>query len=151
MQSAVEHRSIDGFLLFQAAGGRFACSAGAFFLRDVQAIAVRRQLADKIKQHYETRIFHANIRLDLPTSQNPAIQSKLRSADPSPRSFAAYEALEAGMGIASIAVQFLSQFSILVHILSNQRDGLLLSALVILNSQLELLQRLAQFKVTNGQ
>lgn len=120
---------MDKPLLFQVAIGRFLCSLVTRVLRYTkQRLAV--PLNSRIKQYYSVHMFHAMARLDLPTFDDPKVQRQLESSFPaSSLSSIAWDTVTMIFHIMSTAVQLISQLSVLIRVLNNQRDGPLLALL----------------------
>ncbi|XP_006454827.1 hypothetical protein AGABI2DRAFT_182792 [Agaricus bisporus var. bisporus H97] len=129
VQIAVEHRTVDKTLLFQVATGRFACSLITRVLRYTkQRLAV--PLNTRIKQFYSVHMFHAMARLDLPTFDDPKVQRQLELSFPtSSRSSIAWDTVTMILHLISTAIQLISQLSVLIRVLNDQRDGPLLAFL----------------------
>lgn len=69
-------------------------------------------------------------RLDVPTFEDAAVQSQLESASSTSwKSSVAWETIQATSGVITTAIQLLSQLSVLITILRDQRDGPLLAVI----------------------
>ncbi|KAJ3494656.1 hypothetical protein NLJ89_g10762 [Agrocybe chaxingu] len=131
VQTAVDHRTVDPHLLFTVAAGGLACSLATRLLRYARA-RISAPLHRRIKSYYAVHIFHAVVRLDVPTYDDPAVQHQLEQAFPkSPHSTIAFDAVSATLRLFSTAIQLTSQLSVLVSVLSNQPDGPLLVLLCL--------------------
>jgi hypothetical protein len=83
-----------------------------------------------IKQFYSSHIFHAMARLDVPTSEDPAVQRQLESAwSTSWKSSVAWETIEVTSNVIMTVIRLLSQVSVLIGVLRDQQDGPLLAVL----------------------
>ncbi|KXN84813.1 Putative multidrug export ATP-binding/permease protein YgaD [Leucoagaricus sp. SymC.cos] len=81
-------------------------------------------------EYYSVHMFHAMARLDLPTFDDPKVQRQLESSFPtSSRSSIAWDTVTMILHIMTTAIQLVSQLSVLVRVLNNQRDGPLLALL----------------------
>lgn len=74
-------------------------------------------------------------RLDVPTFEEASVQRQLESASSSSgKSSVAWETIEATSNVITTAIQLLSQLSVLITILRDQRDGFLLAAISFIQS-----------------
>jgi hypothetical protein len=129
VQIAVDRRTVDKELLLRVAAGRFVCSIITRLLR-----YTKRRLAlplnIRIKQHYSAHIFHAMARLDVPTFDDAAVQRQLEQSFPSnAHSSIAWDTVVLTLRTISTALQLVSQVSVLVAVLQDQRDGPLIAVL----------------------
>lgn len=129
VQTAVDERKVNTNILFQIAAGRLACSLVARLLRyGKKRVAV--PLNDRIKKYYSVHIFHAMVRLDVPTFDDDAVQQQLeQSFSPNSRSSIAWDTVVMAIQIYSTALQLISQVSVLAGVLRGQRDGFLFATL----------------------
>lgn len=129
VEFAVDQRTVDTALLFQVAGGRVACTITARLLSHCIG-RVQVPLNKRIKRYYSTHIFHAMARLDVPTFDDPAVQRQMESAwSATGRSSVCWDTVQMVMGMMGTLIRLLSQVSVLVAVLRDQRDGPLLAVL----------------------
>ncbi|KAI5989752.1 P-loop containing nucleoside triphosphate hydrolase protein [Pisolithus albus] len=127
VEMAVEKRTVDKDILLRVAGGRIACTVAERILQYCRS-RVTVPLNRSIKQYYSTHIFQAMARLDLPTFEDPAVQRQLESAwTTSWKSSIAWETIEITTNMFMTFIRLLSQLSVLINILRDQRDGPLLA------------------------
>ncbi|KAI0668740.1 P-loop containing nucleoside triphosphate hydrolase protein [Trametes maxima] len=127
LQTAIDTRTVDKDLLFRICLGRIACALGRrIFSHALQELRV--PLSRRLKQQYSLHLFHARARLDLPTFEDPMVQRQLEDASSTSGSIA-WDTLVMASGIASTAVQVVSQLSVLARVLGAQQDGVLLAVL----------------------
>lgn len=120
---------MDTNLLIRVAGGRVACTVFARLLSHCQS-RVQIPLNKRIKQYYSIHIFHSMARLDVPTFDDPAVQRQMESAWSSTgRSSVCWETVQMAAGVMSTLIKLLSQVSVLIAVLHDQRDGALLTLL----------------------
>ncbi|KAI6011686.1 P-loop containing nucleoside triphosphate hydrolase protein [Pisolithus microcarpus] len=129
VEVAVEKRTVDKDILLRVAGGRIACTLAERILQYCRS-RITVPLNRSIKQYYSTHIFQAMARLDLPTFEDPAVQRQLESAwTTSWKSSIAWETIEITTNMFMTSIRLLSQLSVLINILRDQRDGPLLAIL----------------------
>ncbi|KAJ7480006.1 P-loop containing nucleoside triphosphate hydrolase protein [Mycena galericulata] len=128
VQDAVEKRSLDRHLLFQVAASRLICSAVTRLLHYGQA-QLYRPLNERIRQHYAVQSFLARARLDVPTYADAAVQRHLDHSTTSSRTSIAWNNVLTTLHLVSTGVELVSQFSVLITMLRDQRDGVLLATL----------------------
>ncbi|KAJ7724996.1 P-loop containing nucleoside triphosphate hydrolase protein [Mycena maculata] len=128
VQDAVESRSVDSHLLFKVAASRLICSAVTRLLHYGQA-QLYRPLNVRIRQHYAVQTFHARARLDVPTYADAVVQRHLDNSATSSRTSIAWNNVLKTIHLVSTGVELVSQFSVLITMLRNQRDGPLLAIL----------------------
>ncbi|KAI6137034.1 P-loop containing nucleoside triphosphate hydrolase protein [Pisolithus sp. B1] len=129
VETAVEKRTVDKDILLRVAAGRMACIVAERILHYCRS-RITVPLNRSIKQYYSAHIFQAMARLDLPTFEDPAVQRQLESAwTTSWRSSIAWETIEITTNMFMTFIRLLSQLSVLISILRDQRDGPLLAIL----------------------
>lgn len=129
VETAVEKRTVDKDVLLHVAAGRIACTIVERLLQNFK-FRISYPLNLAIKQFYSTHIFHAMARLDLPTSEDPAIQRQLESAwSTSWNSSVAWETIRMTSNVLMTGIRLLSQLSVLISVVRHQRDGTLLALL----------------------
>ncbi|KAJ7451050.1 P-loop containing nucleoside triphosphate hydrolase protein [Mycena latifolia] len=128
VQNALEKRSVDRHLLLQVAASRLICAAVTRLLHHGQSLLYR-PLNERIRQHYAVQTFHARARLDVPTYADSAVQRQLNDSNTSSRTSIAWTNVLTTLHLLSTAIELVSQFSVLVNMLRDQRDGPLLATL----------------------
>ncbi|KAI6133883.1 P-loop containing nucleoside triphosphate hydrolase protein [Pisolithus croceorrhizus] len=129
VEMAVEKRTVNKDILLRVATGRMACIVAERILHYCRS-RITVPLNRSIKQYYSAHIFQAMARLDLPTFEDPAVQRQLESAwTTSWRSSIAWETIEITTNMFMTFIRLLSQLSVLISILRDQRDGPLLAIL----------------------
>lgn len=129
VESAIETRSVDPYVLLSIAVARIACASVTRLLRSLQ-LRLSTPLNSRIKLFYNIRLFSAITRLDVPTFTDPIVQRQIEYAiPPNSRSSIAWDTVVVALRMAGAVVQLLSQLSVLVAVLRNQRDGPLLAVL----------------------
>lgn len=69
-------------------------------------------------------------RLDVPTFEDPAVRRQLEATwTTSGQSSVCWETIQMASGVASTLIRLISQVSVLISVLKNQRDGPLLTIL----------------------
>ncbi|TDL28942.1 P-loop containing nucleoside triphosphate hydrolase protein [Rickenella mellea] len=131
VENAMESRTVDRNLLFRVAASRTVCSIlqrlSEHWRYSLSTIAQRR-----IKAHYQVHILESYARLDLPTFEDPVIQSQL-SAAWGERAPVAWNAVQTVVTTAAMALRLVLQLSVLAAVLKGQRDGLILAFLTFLS------------------
>lgn len=128
MQTAVENRSVDRHLLIQVAASRLLCAAINRLLLHAQS-RLYTPLNERIRQHYAVQTFRARARLDVPTYADSAIQRQLDNSSTSSRTSIAWNNVLTTLHLMSTGIELVSQFSVLLNMLRDQRDGPLLATL----------------------
>lgn len=129
VQTAVDTRSVDPHALTTAVAGAFLASLATRLLRYAKQ-RVATPLHARIKLHYSVHIFSALARLDVPTFDDPVVQSQLDAAVPKQASPSVpWAALSATTHVVATVIQLASQLSVLIAVLRNQPDGPLLAIL----------------------
>ena len=129
VQIAVDTRSVNPRALTVAVAGAFLASLVTRILRYAKQ-RVATPLQARIKLHYSVHIFSALSRLDVPTFDDPVVQSQLDAAIPKQASQSVpWAALSAATHVVATVVQLVSQLSVLIAVLRNQPDGPLLAIL----------------------
>ncbi|EIW86264.1 P-loop containing nucleoside triphosphate hydrolase protein [Coniophora puteana RWD-64-598 SS2] len=127
VETAVEQRTVDIDTLIHVAGGRVACTIASRLLSYGRS-RLGLPLNSRIRQHYSTHIFHSMARLDVPTFSDSAVQRQLESAwSTSYRSSVAWETIQMTSAVMTTSLRLISQMSVLVAVLRDQRDGPLLA------------------------
>lgn len=104
--------------------GRMACNfAGRLLMHGKSSIEI--PLNIKIKQYYSVHIFNSMARLDVPTFEDPMVQRRLEAASTPTRSrnSIAWETLRVLFGLGSTVLRLITQISVLIAVVSDQRDG----------------------------
>ncbi|THH16785.1 hypothetical protein EW146_g3903 [Bondarzewia mesenterica] len=128
VQAAVRDRAVDKQLLFRIAGGHIFASLADRVLFQIQS-RLASVLNGRIKRHYSVHIFHAMARLDVPTSEDPVVSEQVDGVLPANRYSIAWSAVTSLMGVISMAITLLSQVTVLISVLREQRDGPMLAIL----------------------
>ena len=129
VQTAVDHRTVDSKLLVTAISGTFVSSIVLRFLHYARK-QITRPLHLRIKLFYSVHIFHAMVRLDVPTFDDPAIQHQFAQAFPKhSHTTIAFSAVTLTIRLISTALQLVSHVFVLARVLRNQPDGPLLAVL----------------------
>jgi hypothetical protein len=123
-------RTVNPRSLLHVAAGRMGCKLLARFLKHLQN-RVSAPLTLRIKQHYSIHIFRSMARLDFPTFDDPCVIEQLESAwsTRSGNSTVAWDVITTTCRCMSTLSQLVSQTSVLVGVLSGQKDGSLLAIL----------------------
>lgn len=126
IQTAMEHGTVDTELLLYASVGRLGCAFSGHALRYFKS-SVEFPLNLKIKKHYSIHIFENMARLDVPTFDDPLVQTRLDTATASSRSShsLAWDTITVIIAILTAAVRLASQLSVLMKVVGGQRDGAL--------------------------
>ncbi|KAJ7691891.1 P-loop containing nucleoside triphosphate hydrolase protein [Mycena rosella] len=122
VQNAIENRSVERYLLFQVAASRLVCAAITRLPFYGQSLLFR-PLNDRIQQHYAVKTFHAQARLDIPTYTNSAVQRQLDNSSAGSRTSIAWNNVLKIFELLSTVIELVSQFSVLISMLRDQRDG----------------------------
>lgn len=134
VQTAVDKRTVDTRLLSQVALGRFGCAVVTRLLLFVK-FRIMTPLNTRIKLFYSQHVFRANVRLDVPTFDDGAVQRQLEETFPrNSRSSIAWDTVVLAARISSTFLRLFSEVTVLVTVLHEQRDGLLLAALCFAQS-----------------
>ncbi|KAG6874168.1 hypothetical protein C0995_005586 [Termitomyces sp. Mi166 len=129
VQSAIDERAVDKRLLFEIAAGRLGCLLISRLMRYSKHRCVT-PLNLRIKRFYAGHTFRAMGRLDVPTFDDDAVQRQLeQSASPNSYTTIAWETVSTTLSGLAMLLQLVSQFSVLVSVLRDQRDGTLLAVL----------------------
>ncbi|KAJ3719796.1 P-loop containing nucleoside triphosphate hydrolase protein [Lentinula raphanica] len=127
--TAVEHRTVDKLLLLRVASSRVACSIADLILQHLSKI-ISRPLNARIKRYYTVHMFHVLARLDVPTYDDPLVQRQLEQAFPTnSRQSVIWRTVVGVIHMGSTTIMLVSQLSVLLNVLRNQRDGSLLAFL----------------------
>ena len=129
VQDSIDSRSIDKRLLFRILFSRIGCMGLSRMARMVQS-QVSKKIVSKMRAHYSGHILHAHSRLDVPTYDDPAVQSQLGSARSS-RNNAAWSCIRTIVTFITAVIQLVSQVSVLMNVLKDQPDGTWLALLSI--------------------
>ncbi|KAJ6573847.1 hypothetical protein DFH09DRAFT_1276918 [Mycena vulgaris] len=121
VQNAVEKRSVDHQLLFRVAASRLICAAITRLLDHCQR-QLYNPLTERTRQHYAVQKFHVRARLDVPTYADAVIQRQLDNSDNGSESVAWRNIMLQTVEVFSLSIQLVSQFSVLVNMLRDQRD-----------------------------
>ena len=125
IQTAIERGTVDRELLIHASVGRLGCAFAGHALRYFKS-SVEFPLNLKIKKHYSIHIFDSMARLDVPTFDDPLVQTRLDTATTSSRSShsLAWDTITVIIAIFTAIVRLASQLSVLVKVVGGQRDGI---------------------------
>jgi hypothetical protein len=127
----VEKQTVDKQLLFHISLGNATCSILGMLARMLQD-RIERPLQARIRRHYVSHIFHARARLDLPTFDDPAVQRQFESISSLGSTNVGWQTVRMVVGLGGIAVNIVSQVTVLATVLKEQPDGPLLAVLSIL-------------------
>ena len=121
----MERGTVDRELLLYASVGRLGCGFADHVLRYFKS-SVEFPLNLKIKKHYSIHIFESMARLDVPTFDDPLVQTRLDTATTSSRSShsLAWDTITVIIGIWTAIVRLASQLSVLMKVVGGQRDGI---------------------------
>lgn len=124
IQTAMERRIVDRELLLYASVGRLGCAFAGNALRYLKT-SVEFPLNLRIKKHYSIHIFKNMARLDVPTFDDPLVQTRLNTATTSARSThsLAWDTISVIIAILTATVRLTSQLSVLMKVVGGQRDG----------------------------
>ncbi|EPQ61192.1 P-loop containing nucleoside triphosphate hydrolase protein [Gloeophyllum trabeum ATCC 11539] len=136
VQVAVDTRAVDKQFLLRIAAGRIACAIAIRVLSHYKTI-ITSPLQRRIKQFYSLHIFHAMARLDVPTFEDTAVQRQLEATYTRFGSSVAWEVIQTLFSVATVAVQLVSQVSVLVAVMHGQAEGPLISSLALLQTVFE--------------
>ncbi|KAL0564952.1 hypothetical protein V5O48_017080 [Marasmius crinis-equi] len=127
VETAVEERTVDKNVLLRVAMGRVFCSI-VTILFSWGKTRVTRPLNNRIRQHYSGYMFQTMARLDLPAFEDSGIQRQLTQVFmPGSQNSAVWHVVLLAVRLCTTALQVVSQLSVLVTVLRNQRDGPLLA------------------------
>ena len=120
----MERRIVDKELLLYASVGRLGCAFAGNVLRYFKS-SVEFPLNLRIKKHYSIHIFKNMARLDVPTFDDPLVQTRLNTATTSARSThsLAWDTISVIITILTTTVRLTSQLSVLMKVVGGQRDG----------------------------
>jgi hypothetical protein len=138
IQTAMERRIVDKELLLYASVGRLGCAFVGNALHYFKS-SVEFPLNLRIKKHYSIHIFENMARLDVPTFDDPLVQTRLNTATasaPSTRSLA-WDTISVIIALLTATVRLTSQLSVLIKVVGGQRDGVVF---VVLHFGQELLR-----------
>jgi len=121
----MEHRKVDKELLLYASVGRLGCAFAGHALRYFKS-SVEFPLNLNIKKHYSIHTFESMARLDVPTFDDPLVQTRLDTATNSSRSghSLAWNTITVVFTILTAVVRLVSQLSVLTKVVGGQRDGI---------------------------
>ncbi|KAJ8457590.1 hypothetical protein ONZ45_g18253 [Pleurotus djamor] len=135
VQTAVDERKVDKHLLYSVALGRFLSALAYRFLAHAK-MALTEPLNARIKQFYSGHVYRALVRLDVPTYDDPAVQRTFDETFPRTRSSIAWDTVVMASRVSSTFVRLISEISVLLAVLQDQRDGPLLAFLCFAQSAL---------------
>lgn len=133
VQIAVESRTVDKELLFKISIGQLGCAIGNRLINHTKS-RLTIPINARLKQHYTSKLFEVRARLDLPTSEDPAVTRQLESTLPSSYYTAAFDTLLTVYSLFTNLIQLISMVSVLASVLRDQEDGLLLAILTLFHS-----------------
>ncbi|EMD41265.1 hypothetical protein CERSUDRAFT_146118 [Gelatoporia subvermispora B] len=136
IQTAVSTHTVDKALLLRIAVRHLAWKAA----RRIMYLGLSRSrpfLEQQIRQHFDQRLFGARARLDLPTSEDPAVQHQLSNAMPSNGHRIAVSAWNNSLYLLRASTNVTSQISVHVNLLREQPNGMLLAALIFVAAWIE--------------
>ncbi|CAK5279803.1 unnamed protein product, partial [Mycena citricolor] len=128
VQEAVQNRTVDKAVLIRVALSRLICAAATRLLHFIQS-QLSRPLNGRIRRYYSVQSFRARARLDVPTYADAAVQRQLENSTTSSRTSVAWNGVLSMLHLFSTALELVSQFSVLLTMLRDQRDGVLLAFL----------------------
>ncbi|ETW78359.1 ABC transporter [Heterobasidion irregulare TC 32-1] len=128
VQTAVENRVVDKEALIRIAGGHVLASLISRILGNFRQ-RLTAILNGRIRRYYSVHTFHAMARLDVPTWEDPVVSEQVDATLPTSRSSIAWTAVNSLVGVGSVLVKLLSQVTVLISVLREQRDGPLLAIL----------------------
>jgi len=122
----MEHRNVDKELLLYASVGRLGCAFTGHALRYFKS-SVEFPLNLNIKKHYSIHTFGSMARLDVPTFDDPLVQTRLDTATTSSRGghSLAWNTITVVVAILTAIVRLVSQLSVLTQVVGGQRDGII--------------------------
>jgi len=125
VQTVMERRAVDKELLLYASIGRLGCAFAGHALRYFKS-SVEFPLNLKIKKHYSIHIFESMVRLDVPTFDDPLVQTRLDTATTTSRSShsLAWDTITVIIGLLTAIIRLASQLSVLMKVVGGQRDGI---------------------------
>lgn len=124
IRTAMERRIVDKELLLYASVGRLGCAFAGNALHYFKS-SVEFPLNLRIKKHYSIHIFENMARLDVPTFDDPLVQTRLNTATasaPGTRSLA-WDTISVIISLLTATVRLTSQLSVLMKVVGGQRDG----------------------------
>lgn len=136
MQVAIDTRTVDKDFLLRISLGRMGCAIANRLLSYAKS-RIAYPLRARLKQHYSVHLFYARARLDLPTFEDPAVQRQLEEASSSSSSGIAWDTFTMASAVSTMAIQIVSQISVLMDVLKGQPDGPLLAAISLSQSIFE--------------
>ena len=105
-------------------------------------------LDQRIKAHYSSHIFEAYARLDLPTFEDPMVQRQLEAAAGG-RTSVAWDTVQMLSNTFSHLIRLVSEVTVLINVLRDQRDGTLIALLSFIPPCLQWL-RIQQYAPRGG-
>ncbi|KAI0935711.1 hypothetical protein AcW1_000157 [Taiwanofungus camphoratus] len=136
VQVAIDTRTVDKDFLLRISLGRMGCAIANRLLSYAKS-RIAYPLRARLKQHYSVHLFYARARLDLPTFEDPAVQRQLEEASSSSSSGIAWDTFTMASAVSTMAIQIVSQISVLMDVLKGQPDGPLLAAISLSQSIFE--------------
>ena len=124
----MENRVVDKEALIRIAGGHVLASLISRILSNIRQ-RLTAVLNGRIRRYYSVHTFHAMARLDVPTWEDPVVSEQVDATLPTGRSSIAWTAVNSLVGVGSVLVKLLSQVTVLISVLREQRDGPLLAIL----------------------
>lgn len=122
----MERRIVDRELLIYASAGRLGCAFASNALQYFKS-NVEFPLGLRIKKHYSIHIYKNMARLDVPTFDDPLVQTRLNTATSSARSThsLAWDTISVIIAIFTATIRLASQLSVLMKVVGGQRDGVM--------------------------
>ena len=130
VKSAVDKHTLDPGHLLRVVCGRALCSAASHFLYST-CNALSSALNRCCRQYYSTHIFHAMVRLDVPTWDDPAVASQINALSPRPPHTISWAVIATFVDTVSVVLRMLSQTVVLFGVLRGHKEGLLFALLTL--------------------
>ncbi|KAI5120220.1 hypothetical protein M0805_000035 [Coniferiporia weirii] len=135
VESAVETRSVDKTVLIRVAAARISVAIVKRILSHTKSRTMM-LLDQRIKAHYAGYIFEAYARLDVPTFEDPTVQRQLDDVSGG-RTSVAWDTVQMLTNTLSTLLLLVSQVSVLLKVLQDQRDGTIIALLSFLSPLLQ--------------
>ncbi|KIJ37589.1 hypothetical protein M422DRAFT_33682 [Sphaerobolus stellatus SS14] len=123
MQNAISSRKMDGYTLFRAVFVRIIFT----FLSSVSSRLKKQTmstLSNRVRYLFDERLLQANLRLDLPTHENPDTEENINKFIARTSQGGAWNLFNSLSRKLQISASIVSQVSILLGILNHQHGGL---------------------------
>ncbi|KAH8120695.1 P-loop containing nucleoside triphosphate hydrolase protein [Phellopilus nigrolimitatus] len=142
VEAAVETRTVDKTLLTRVAAARMAVAIMKRLLQHIKS-RIMTVLDQRIRAHYAGHIFEAYARLDVPTFEDPFVRRQLESTAGG-RTSVAWDTVQMLANTFSTILLLVSQVSVLLKVLQDQRDGTIIALLSFISPLLQWM-RLQQY------